>query len=501
MKENASETGAASFRPALLLTGGRTIASAFTFMIPVVLARRLPPEAFGAYKQLFLVYLTFYTLTQIGMAESLYYFLPLHPDRAGRLVANALSVLSASALVCVTIFTVARVPIARAVGNASLAPYVPQLGLFLGLMLFTSALEITMISRQRYRWACASYVASDVGRALLLIGPALAGAGLRGILWGAIASAVPRLLAGAVYVRRDFPGTFVVDRDLRRHQLAYALPFALAVLIELMQSTLHQYVVSNRFDVATFAIYSVGCLQIPIVDLLAGPAGSVMMVRLADARRRADDADFIGAFRDTTRKLGLFFLPLFALLVVVAPDLIVGLFTSTYAAAAPIFRIWCLSVLLVVLQTDGLMRALAETRYLVLVNIVRLVLIGALVGPLLSMQGLLGPVIATLLAQLVAKVMMLARYRSRLHVRFGELLPWTGLLRIATAAAGAAVAALAVSAAVTAAPMVRVCAISGAYLVAYAILLLMSGSLSDAEKRELAFWRSPTPGCEELTHA
>jgi O-antigen/teichoic acid export membrane protein len=501
VKESGTELSNSSFRPALLLTGGRTIASAFTFMIPVVLARRLPPAEFGAYKQLFLVYLTFYTLTQIGMAESLYYFLPLQPDRAGRLVANALSVLSASALACVAVFTLARTPIARVVGNASLTPYVPLLGLFLGLMLLTSALEITMIARQRYRWACASYVGTDVVRALLLIGPALAGAGVRGLLWGAIASAVPRIAVATVYLRGEFPGTLAVDHELRRRQFAYALPFALAVLIELLQATLHQYVVSNRFDVATFAIYSVGCLQIPIVDLLAGPAGSVMMVRLAEARRRGDDAGFEAAFRETTRKLGLFFFPLFGLLMVAAHDLIVALFTNTYAAAVPIFRIWCLSVLLVILQTDGLMRALAETRYLVVVNVVRLVLIAALVGPLLTTQGLPGPVVATLLALLVAKIMMLARYRTRLRVRFAELLPWTGLLRIGTAAAGAAVAALVVSATVVAVPIVRLGAIGTAYVVAYAVLLLIGGGITEAERRELAFWRSAAPVCEELTHA
>jgi O-antigen/teichoic acid export membrane protein len=498
-----SERGASegSFRPALLLTAGRGLATVFTFMIPVVLARRLPPAVFGAYKQLFLVYLTFYTLAQIGVAESLYYFLPLHPERAGRLVANALSVLGASALVCVAAFTFGRVPIARAVGNEALAPYVPLLGLFLGLMLLTAALEITMISRSRYRWACASYVGSDVVRAALLIGPVLAGAGIRGLLWGAIASAVLRIAAAAFYLRQEFPGTLAADAALRSTQLAYALPFALAVLIELTQATLHQYVVSNRFDAATFALYSVGCLQIPIVDLLAGPAGNLMMVRMAEARRRGDDAAFRASFQETTRKLALFFFPLFGLLVVGARDLIVLLFTSTYAAAAPIFRIWCLSVLLVVLQTDGLMRALAETRFLVVVNVVRLVLIVALVGPLLSAFGLPGPVVATLLAVGVAKVMMLARYRSRLSLRVSELLPWGGLLRIALPATAAALGAYVVSETVTGPPLLRLAAMGTAYLAGYGTLVLAGGVLTDGERRGLTFWRTAAATCEEPTHA
>jgi O-antigen/teichoic acid export membrane protein len=358
-----------------------------------------------------------------------------------------------------------------------------------------------MIARRRYRWACATYVATDVTRAVLLIGPVLAGAGIRGLLWGAIASAVLRIGVAAIYLRQEFPGTLAVDGELRRVQLAYALPFELAVLIELTQSTFHQFVVSNHFDAATFALYSVGCLQIPIVDLLAGPAGNVMMVRLAEARRRADDETFVATFQDTTRKLALFFFPLFGLLVVCAHDLIVFLFTSTYAAAAPIFQIWCLSVLLVVLQTDGLMRALAETRYLVVVNVVRLVLIAALVGPLLAIYGLPGPVLATLLAIVVAKVMMLARYRSRLQVRMADLLPWRGMVRIAWPAMGAAAAAFAVSAAVNAPILIRLAAVGSTYVASYALLLLAGGGLDDDERRALTFWRGAPQACEELTHA
>ena len=59
-----------------------------------------------------------------------------------------------------------------------------------------------------------------------------------------------------------------LDFDLWREQWAYALPFALAVGIEVIQPNFHQYVVASRFDAATFAIYAVGCLQIPLVDLI-----------------------------------------------------------------------------------------------------------------------------------------------------------------------------------------------------------------------------------------
>lgn len=489
------------FRPALLLTAGRTIATVFTLMIPIVLARRLPPDMFGMYKQLFLVFFTLYVPAQMGMAESLYYFLPLHPDRCGRLIRNVLAVLGSCALFCLALLTVGKGVVARLVGNEAIAPLVPLVGLFLALMLMSAVLEITMVSRRHYRWAFATYLGTDVVRAALLIGPVLMGAGVRGLLLGAIASAIVRVVVGVIYFHREFKGELRFDRPLLLSQLGYALPFQVAVLIETAQATLHQYVVSYQFDAATFALYSVGCLQIPIIDLLAGPAGNVMMVRMAEAQRRNDNLAFHGAFLETTRKLALFFFPLLGLLLVVAPDLIVSMFTARYAASVPIFRVWSLCVLLAAFQADGLMRSLAQTRYLVIVNVVRLALIAALIVPLLRAFGLMGPVLATLLGIGVAKVMMLARYRSRLGLSTANLLPWPALAHIGLLATGAMLVAFAASAALIAPPPVRLIALSIVYVASYGALVLASGLLTEGERQGLFFWRRSVTACEAPSQA
>jgi O-antigen/teichoic acid export membrane protein len=104
------------FRPALMLTAARTVASLFTFAIPVILARHLAPEDFGAYKQIFLIFMTGYGLAQLGMAESLYYFLPLHPERAARLVLNAGTALGAAGLLAAAGLYLGRDLVARLVG-------------------------------------------------------------------------------------------------------------------------------------------------------------------------------------------------------------------------------------------------------------------------------------------------------------------------------------------------------------------------------------------------
>ena len=75
------------------------------------------------------------------------------------------------------------------------------------------------------------------------------------------------------------------DSEALRAQLAYALPFGAALAVSVPQHSFHQWVVSAQFDPALFAIYTVGCFQLPIVDLLYTPTSEVLMVHVGELER------------------------------------------------------------------------------------------------------------------------------------------------------------------------------------------------------------------------
>src|SRR4029453_15414444 len=108
--------------------------------------------------------------------------------------------------------------------------------------------------------------------------PALLLGSLRAVFIGATAFAAVRLILLVAALWRGYGREFRIDFGLGREQLAYALPFALAVGVEVIQQNYHQYVVASRFDAATFAIYAVGCLQVPLVDMIMTSTVNVMMV-------------------------------------------------------------------------------------------------------------------------------------------------------------------------------------------------------------------------------
>ena len=478
----------AIFKPALILMLGRTFGFAVTFCLPVVLVRVFDPAGFGTYKQLFLIYATLFGIVQLGMAESLYYFLPNASRNGGRYVLNAALVLAIAGCLCWGVLAGAGTTISSWMGNSQLAPLLPFLGVFLLLTLPAAALEITMTARQRYPWASWSYALSDLAKATFCLLPVLAVPTLEALLLGAIAFALLRLGGAWWYFQYEFDGALRPDLGVLKQQLRYALPFAMAELVTIVQANFHQYAVSYRFDAATFAIYAVGCLQIPLLDIVATSTSNVMMVQMTEVIHAGRGNAVVALWHDTTRKLALFFFPLVGLLLVNARELIVLLFTENYLASVPIFMVSSLFILVAAFQIDGVLRVYAQTRYLIVLNVIRLLVIAAFIQWFLSTLHLMGAVLITVLAAAIGKGLGLARMKRLMEVGLTDLLPWRSLAAIGGVAAVAGLLALVVKSDTGLPTLPLLVTTSLVYTASYLALAIGFRVLRDTELAVITGW-------------
>ena len=468
----------------MLLIGGRSVAVAITFIVPLVLARILAPSVFGTYRQLLLIFTTIYGIAQLGMAESLFYFLPSDPKRGGAYAGNAMLALAAAGAGVVVLLTSLEDSLAVALGNPALQGLAALVGGYLALMMVSAPLETILISRGRHTLASTSYALSDVGRALLMLLPALVWRRLDALFVGAIVFAALRLAAAIVYCRRAFGAGFRVDPSDLGKQLAYALPLQLAAALEIVQANFHSYVVSSRFDAAAFAVYSIGCLQIPLVDLIASSACGVMMVRMRERVTRGEPEAIMPIWRDTTRKLALLLVPLLCVLWITAHDLLALLFTEVYSAGVPVFRIWLGVLLLAAIPAHGPLRVLDDTRFLALQTLVKLVVVAVFTIGFLSAFGLPGAVLIALGAMLIGKSMLLSRLARRTGSPLSRVLPWRSYAGILFAGAAATVPAVAVRSAANSS-IERLALAGAAYVIAYAVIVWCFGMLDPAEKQRV----------------
>jgi O-antigen/teichoic acid export membrane protein len=426
-------------RPALWLIVGRSVGFLAAFAVPLVVVRLFDQTTFGTYKQLFLIFGTLFGVAQLGAAETLYYFVPRNPSEAGRHTSNAVITLAVVGAVCIVLLGLTGGAIAAWLTNPPLADMLLPLGVFLALMLVAAPVEIVLVSRGQYRTAAFTYAASDVLRAVFILVPALVFGGLRAVLAGSIAFAAVRVAGMLWSFWRDLGATLRPSLALWRQQWAYTLPFALAVGMEGVQGNVHHYMVASRFDPATFAIYAVGCLQIPLVDVITSSSANVMMVKMSENGFDSRGPAALALWHDTTRRLALVIFPLAVFLLVMARDIIVVLFTSSYLASVPIFMLWTLSIVFSVPCVDAMLRVHAQTRFLFRLNVLRLALVLGFTAWFLTLYGLAGAVLVTLLSTAVVRVAGMTRIARLLGIGLGAVMPWT---RLAVTALYAVIAAV-----------------------------------------------------------
>jgi hypothetical protein len=187
--------------------------------------------------------------------------------------------------------------------------------------------------------------------------------------------------------------------------------------------------------------YAVGCVQILLVDLICTVTASLMMVKVAeesgDQHRTA-----LTLWHDTTCRLATVVFPLAALILLTARSVIVTLFTARYLASAPIFMIWSLTILPSALSVDAVLRVFARTRFLLAMNVLRLVIIVTSIGWFFSAFGMAGAVMVTLLSTSLVKAAGVIRIARLLKVGMSDVLPWRRLAGVAIQSAIAAMPAL-----------------------------------------------------------
>ncbi|ATB34263.1 hypothetical protein MEBOL_007764 [Melittangium boletus DSM 14713] len=444
MSEAAATKPASSFMgKAGPLVLARLFTAGLTLSIPLVLARVLSLAEYGTYYQLFLIATTLYYVLPFGVVQSLYYFLPRAEEKRPWL-GQTLLFMSGAGLVAAGLVWGLLGPVARHFDNPALLEHRGALALYTAFLLGSFPLEISLTSQGRTKQSALVYLASDAVRAAAMVVPCLLGAGLHGMMWSVVGFTFLRYVATWVVAPLGSKGP-LVRAGLWREQLVYAAPFGAAMALAIPQQNAHLYMVAGVVSPALYALYRVGCFQLPVVDLLYTPTSEVLMVRLGELEKQGRLEEGVEAFREASGKLAFLFLPFSAFLFAAAPEFIGALFGAKFLEAVPIFRVSVLGVVLAILPMDGVLRARGYTRAIFLSYLVKAVVTVPLVWVGVRQFGMMGGVVSWAVAELVGKCALLVRVPAALstpslRLRIRDLIPWRELGKASLAALAAAVA-------------------------------------------------------------
>jgi O-antigen/teichoic acid export membrane protein len=461
---------------ALWILTAKVLAFGCSVVLPLLLVRRLNQYEFGLYKQAFLVVGTATTVLPLGFVMSAFYFLPREPDRHPQIALNILLfnlVVGSLGCLALVLFPGILLSVFR---SAALVPLAPVIGVVILLWIVAASLEMIALARQETRLAASFIVIAQLSRTGLLVAAALLHPSVRSLIYAAVGYGVLQTIILLIYLESRFSGFWCAfDWPLLRAQLAYALPLGAGGVLFALQNDVHNYFVSNKFGPAAFAIYSVGCTQLPFVALLSESVGSVMIARVSVLQKENDPRQIVRLTALAMRRLAAVFFPSYVFLMVVGREVIRLLFTSAYIASWPVFAINLTLVPVAIFVADPIARAYASQRFFLLrLKIFIFCLIWMVLWFGTARLGMVGVAAVVVGANILEQGIAVVRLSRNVGVTRRDLILLRDVGKIALAALGAGLAALPVRYAMADRPAMLMIATAAAVFVPIYIGLVAS---------------------------
>ncbi|MBK9313211.1 MAG: oligosaccharide flippase family protein [Acidobacteria bacterium] len=474
---------------AAVLMAANVIATILSFAFPLVLVRVMSKADYGLYRQAFTILVSALGLLNLQVAVSVFYFSAREPGKKLQVAHNVIIFYSLIGALVFLLFMLWPGWVTLIFQGADLVSYVPLIGFAILCWLVSTNLEAVPIALGDVNFASVLIVLSQLTKAAVMISAALIFGTLTAILAGAVIQSLLQIGFTVLYIRRHF-GHFLAPFDwpLFKAQIGNALPFGIGGIVAIVQNDMHNYFVSHHFDPAVFAVYAIGCFQLPILGMLSSSFANAFNPEMAKHKEQNNFEAIIDLWMDVIRKLAFFFFPAFMALFVLRYEFIVTLFTTKYLASVPIFAVNLFAIVLGIALHMHILRLFDRLKYFRLK--LYLVLIPITFGALnlgLSLGGLTGVAIAVVLIQTLDVGLTLVMVGKELGMSRGDLRRLRPLLTTSAAtliAAGATIAAKLVIASFS--DLNRLIIGAAVFGIAYLVAAFTMGVVTDEEKAYLS---------------
>lgn len=493
-------------RPAFFILTARSISYAFSFLLPLLLVRWLSQEEFGLYKQVFLVVGTAMVVLPLGFGMSAFYFLPRERERKSQVVLNIMLFnVTVGGLACAALILKPAI-LGRVFHSDELTNYATLIGVVILFWTVSSFFETVAVAHQEAGIATAFIVAAQISKTTLLIAAAFFFDSLVYLIWAAIIQGLLQTIVLLAYLHSRFRGFWrSFSGSMLMTQLSYALPLGFAGMLFSLQNDLHNYFVANSFGASTFAIYAIGCFQLPLIGILNESVGSVMIPRVSGLQQENNRREILLITARVMRKLAAIYFPIYVFLLLEAREFITVLFTQAYLKSWPIFLVNLSLVPVNILITDPIMRAYAEQRYFLLrVKIAIFAMLFVILWFGIRQLSLVGVIAVVVGANILERVIAAVRAARVLRIEWSDASLFGDLPKLAAASiASAAVTGIMYVLLRGAKPLLMLCASGVVFALCYgaAVFLLRIPSVEEREyaKHIIArLWRAPWKRAPEV---
>lgn len=414
-------------RRAFLLGSANALDYAIQFFLPVILVRSLSADSFAQYRLIWLAVMTVTALVTMAMPHSLYYFLPRSDALAKRLYVHQTMLY----MVAVGLLGGLLISQWNPIKPESLqwfAEYGALLPCLMLLWVAASLLDVLPMIDERVIWQANITILLSVLRAITLGTAAYLTGDLRVLIWLMVVFAVIKCAILIAYVAktRGFSGPW-----LRRHsfldQLRYAIPFGLSNMLYGLRGQADQWVAAALFTLQSFAAFSIAGVLAPLVNLFRVSVNHVFLPSMSRLQAANDVHGMLELNNRANIMVAALVYPMLAFAFVYAETLLSLVYTPTYVEAAPVMRVYIISLAAMVVELASLTLLLKEGSFVLRLNLLVIVLSVAMSWFGAQQFGLAGAATGSVLAIYIDRLVTLRRLQMRTATPLRQLQDWSSL--------------------------------------------------------------------------
>lgn len=429
-----------------LVVGGQFVSAIIGLVQGILFVRLLDKSSFGTLSFVLLLYGTGRELGTLSLPESLLYFAPKTPraQLLGLIRQTMWLLLALGVVVALILGLLSLFPAVFLNGRTDLQGLLLLAGLLAIIGFPGNVYSNVFIATDNHRRAAGISLISTLLGAFANLVPAALGWPVSTILCLTALSLVVRIVLSERLLRIIFSGTTASPFPGGvKGQFAYVMPLSVTRFAGIFNQKLDKFVVGLFFAAESFAEFSIGSQELPLVSILPYTIASTMLPKLVElyekgATRENGARNAVDLWHAGMRKAAIVMVPVGIFLLLAAEHLMVVMYGEKYRVAAVPFRIYS-TLLLVRLTGYGIiLLAFGRSKEVMRIQILGMGLNVALSFLLLPRIGMIAAPLGAVLTQIFMIAAILGRVESFTHYGVRGIFPWSHWLRTLGAATLAA---------------------------------------------------------------
>jgi len=344
---------------------GKILAMIASFIIPVVLTRYLSKEEYGIYGQFNAVFFFIAGLFSLGIRSNLFYFYP-NADHKEReiLVFQTFAILFMLSIIASFVIITPGINTIF-VGKNELSKYTVYIAFAIILTMSSSIIEPLYILRKDNKTSLIYPFASIILKAIIVIVFVVYISDIKSVLIALNIFFALIFLFSIFYMRKEirfFKWKDLYSKAILVKQIHYSLPFGLSISIKSIIGKLDKILLISYISTKDYAIYTVAFLAIPGIQAIYDSLVQVYIIEMSKAYGNNNLKKIINIYHDLITRSFSYTLPAVLIVFVYAEFVITTLFTDKYLEAIPLFRLYMVGSLSMVIGAGIVLRSIGKTK-------------------------------------------------------------------------------------------------------------------------------------------